>query len=281
MDKVILESKNLNYIYPDGTHAIKDINFKINKKEKVAVMGQNGAGKSTLFLHLNGLIEPSSGSIEVCGEPIEYNKEKLLQIRQKVGIVFQNPNDQLFAPTVEEDVAFGPMNLGLKQKEVQKRTQEALKMVKMENYKKKAPYHLSGGQQKRVAIAGIIAMKPQIMILDEPTAGLDPQGIDEVLTIINQLHQEGMTIIISSHDVEIINEFAEKIIVLKDGKIIETGTPQEIFSNHELLKKAHLKPPKTAQILKILNKEGLKVNYNKTKIKECCEEILKAKINKN
>lgn len=281
MDKVMLESKNLNYIYPDGTHAIKDINFKIYKGEKVAVMGQNGAGKSTLFSHLNGLIEPSSGSVEVCGEPIQYNKKDLLKIRQKVGIVFQNPNDQLFAPSVEQDIAFGPINLGLSQKEVKKRTQEAIKMIKMEGYEKKAPYHLSGGQQKRVAIAGIIAMKPEIMILDEPTAGLDPQGVDKVLQIINQLHNEGMTIIISSHDVEIINEFAEKIFVLKDGKIIKTGTPQEIFTNHQLLKEAHLKPPKTAQLLKILNQKGLKVNYNKTKIEECCEEILKAKINKN
>ncbi len=281
MRETVLETKNLNYVYPDGTHALKDVNIAIEKGEKVAVMGPNGAGKSTLFSHFNGLVEATSGSVEVCGKTIIHDKNELSEVRQKVGIVFQNPNDQLFAPSVEEDVAFGPMNLGLSHEEVKQRTSEALKMVGMKGYEKKAPYHLSGGQQKRVAIAGIIAMKPEIMILDEPTAGLDPKGVEQVLNIINKLHENGMSIIISSHDVEIINEFAEKIFVLKDGQIIETGTPNEIFSNHELLKKAHLKPPKLAQLLKMLNENGLNVDFDKVKIEECCEEIVKAKINQN
>ena len=281
MDEIVLETKDLNYVYHDGTHALKDINIEIRKGEKVAVMGPNGAGKSTLFLHFNGLMDASSGLVKVCGKTITKDKNLLSEIRQKVGIVFQNPNDQLFAPSVEEDIAFGPMNLGLSHEEVKKRTQDALKMVGMEGYEKKAPYHLSGGQQKRVAIAGIIAMKPEIIILDEPTSGLDPQGVDEVLEILNKLHDEGISIVISSHDVELINEFAESIFVLKEGKIIEKGTPEKIFSNHDLLKEAHLKPPKLAKLLKMLNDNGLDVDYDKIKIEECCNEIIKAKFNKN
>lgn len=277
MDKIVLKTDNLNYIYHDGVHAIKDINIKINEGEKVAIMGPNGAGKSTLFLHFNGLKEPDSGNIEVDGEKMVYNKKELLEIRQKVGIVFQNPNDQLFAPSVEEDVAFGPMNLGLPIEEVEKRTAEALELVEMSDSKDKPPHHLSGGQQKKVAIAGIIAMRPEIMILDEPTAGLDPQGVDQILEILNKLNEEGMTIVISSHDVEMINDFADHIFVLKEGKIIGDGTPDEIFSNHELLEKANLKPPKTAELLKILKENGLDVNINKIKVKDCCEEILQAK----
>ncbi len=277
MDKIVLKTDNLNYIYHDGVHAIKDINIKINEGEKVAIMGPNGAGKSTLFLHFNGLKEPDSGNIEVDGEKMVYNKKELLEIRQKVGIVFQNPNDQLFAPSVEEDVAFGPMNLGLPIEEVEKRTAEALELVEMSDSKDKPPHHLSGGQQKKVAIAGIIAMRPEIMILDEPTAGLDPQGVDQILEILNKLNEEGMTIVISSHDVEMINDFADHIFVLKEGKIIGDGTPDEIFSNHELLEKANLKPPKTAELLKILKENGLDVDINKIKVKDCCEEILQAK----
>jgi len=277
MDKIVLKTDNLNYIYHDGVHAIKDINIKIKEGEKVAIMGPNGAGKSTLFLHFNGLKEPDRGNIEVDGEKMVYNKKELLEIRQKVGIVFQNPNDQLFAPSVEEDVAFGPMNLGLPIEEVEKRTAEALELVEMSDSKDKPPHHLSGGQQKKVAIAGIIAMRPEIMILDEPTAGLDPQGVDQILEILNKLNDEGMTIVISSHDVEMINDFADHIFVLKEGKIIGDGTPDEIFSNHELLEKANLKPPKTAELLKILKENGLDVDINKIKVKDCCEEILQAK----
>ena len=168
MNEVHLSIKNLSYTYPDGTHALKNVNMEILKGQKVAIMGPNGAGKSTLFSHFNGLTEPKSGYLEIDGKKMEYDKKTLLEIRQKVGIVFQDPNDQLFAPTVKEDVAFGPMNLGLSYEEVEKRVDEALTLVGMEKFKDKTPHHLSGGQQKRVAIAGIIAMKPEIMILDRP-----------------------------------------------------------------------------------------------------------------
>lgn len=277
MNKVHLSTKNLSYTYPDGTHALKNINMDIYKGQKVAIMGPNGAGKSTLFSHFNGLTEPTSGHVEVDGKAIKYDRDTLLEVRQKVGIVFQDPNDQLFAPTVKEDVAFGPMNLGLDYEEVERRVDEALTMVGMEQYMDKTPHHLSGGQQKRVAIAGIIAMRPEIMILDEPTAGLDPEGVEKVLDILDNLNKEGMSIVISSHDIEMVNEFAEKIFVLNNGEILESGDKHEIFSNKELLKKAHLKAPITTEILYTLKEKGYNVDTTKISIDEVVEEIIKIK----
>jgi len=277
MSEVHLSTKNLSYTYPDGTHALKNINMEIYKGQKVAIMGPNGAGKSTLFSHFNGLTEPTSGHVEVDGKAIKYDRDTLLEVRQKVGIVFQDPNDQLFAPTVKEDVAFGPMNLGLDYEEVEKRVSEALTMVGMEQYMDKTPHHLSGGQQKRVAIAGIIAMRPEIMILDEPTAGLDPEGVEKVLSILNELNNEGMSIVISSHDIEMVNEFAEKIFVLNEGEILESGDKNEIFSNKELLKTAHLKAPITTEILYTLKEKGYNVDTTKISIDEVVEEIIKIK----
>ena len=273
MSEVHLSVKNLSYVYPDGTHALRNVNMDIEKGQKVAIMGPNGAGKSTLFSHFNGLTEPTSGYLELEDKKMEYDKKSLLEIRQKVGIVFQDPNDQLFAPTVKEDVAFGPMNLGLNYEEVEKRVDEALKMVGMQDYKDKTPHHLSGGQQKRVAIAGIVAMRPEIMILDEPTAGLDPQGVDEVLNILNKLNEEGMTIVISSHDIEMVNSFAEKIFVLNKGEIIDSGDTHQIFSNKELLKQAHLKAPITTEILYALKEKGYSVDTTKITLNEIISEI--------
>ena len=277
MNEVHLSIKNLSYTYPDGTHALKNINMEILKGQKVAIMGPNGAGKSTLFSHFNGLTEPKSGYLEIDGKKMEYDKNSLLEVRQKVGIVFQDPNDQLFAPTVKEDVAFGPMNLGLSYEEVEKRVNEALELVGMEKFKDKTPHHLSGGQQKRVAIAGIIAMKPEIMILDEPTAGLDPQGVDKVLDILNNLNKDGMSIVISSHDIEMVNGFAEKIFVLNEGEILASGDKQEIFSDKELLKKAHLKAPITTEILYQLKEKGFDVDTTRINISEVVDEIIKMK----
>ena len=277
MNEVHLSIKNLSYTYPDGTHALKNVNMEILKGQKVAIMGPNGAGKSTLFSHFNGLTEPKSGYLEIDGKKMEYDKKTLLEIRQKVGIVFQDPNDQLFAPTVKEDVAFGPMNLGLDYEEVEKRVNEALELVGMKKFKDKTPHHLSGGQQKRVAIAGIIAMRPEIMILDEPTAGLDPQGVDQVLTILNNLNKDGMSIVISSHDIEMVNGFAEKIFVLYEGELLARGDKHEIFSNKELLKKAHLKAPITTEILYKLKEKGFDVDTTKINIDEVIDEIMKIK----
>ncbi len=277
MEQIHLETKNLSFTYHDGTQALKNVNIKIKKGEKIAIMGPNGAGKSTLFSHFNGLSEPTSGHVEIEGEKIVFEREALLKVRQKVGIVFQDPNDQLFAPTVKEDVAFGPMNLGLEYEEVERRIKESLEMVGMAGFEEKTPHHLSGGQQKRVAIAGIIAMRPDIMILDEPTAGLDPEGVDKVLNILNNLNKEGMSIVISSHDIEMVNHFADKIFVLYDGEIIAEGDRHQIFSDKELLKKAHLKAPVTTEILYKLKENGWDVDTEKISINETVDEILNAK----
>lgn len=277
MTNIQLSTENLSFTYPDGTQALKNINIEIEKGEKVAIIGPNGAGKSTLFSHFNGLTEPTSGCVKIEDKPISFEKDELLKVRQKVGIVFQDPNDQLFAPTVKEDIAFGPMNLGLSYDEVEKRVEDALKMVGMENYEDKTPHHLSGGQQKRIAIAGIIAMKPELMILDEPTTGLDPDGVEKVLNIMNQLNEEGMTLIISSHDIDMISKYADKIFVLYNGEIIESGNKNKIFSDMELLKKAHLRTPITTEILYNLKESGLNVNTEKISVKDTCAEIIKAK----
>ena len=277
MTNIQLSTENLSFTYPDGTQALKNINIEIEKGEKVAIIGPNGAGKSTLFSHFNGLTEPTSGCVKIEGKPISFEKDELLKVRQKVGIVFQDPNDQLFAPTVKEDIAFGPMNLGLSYDEVEKRVEDALKMVGMENYEDKTPHHLSGGQQKRIAIAGIIAMKPELMILDEPTAGLDPDGVEKVLNIMNQLNEEGMTLIISSHDIDMISKYADKIFVLYNGEIIESGNKNKIFSDMDLLKKAHLRTPITTEILYNLKESRLNVNTEKISVKDTCAEIIKAK----
>jgi len=273
MTKPIIQTGNMCYTYPDGTEALNNINMEIKEGERAAIVGSNGAGKSTLFQHFNGILRPTSGLIKIDGEKINYKKNELIKIRNKVGIVFQNPDDQLFAPTVAEDVAFGPMNLGLPIDEVDKRVEESLEMVGMSGLGKKAPHHLSGGQKKRVAIAGILAMKPEIMVLDEPTTGLDPKGVDQVMNILYKLNQEDMSIIVASHDVEMVTQFADKIFVLHQGEIIGQGNPEEIFNDYETLKKAHLKPPKSAELLRSLRDNGLSVNIKLT-VGEAYHEIL-------
>ena len=228
----MLEARNISYSYDDDSQALKNVSLKINDGEMAAILGKNGAGKSTLFLHFNGIHEPDDG------------------------VVFQNPDNQIFAPSVEEDVAFGPLNLKLPMDEVQNRVEEALKRVGMEGFEKKAPHHLSGGQKKRVAIAGILAMRPEIMILDEPTAGLDPQGAIKIMNLLSELNMEGITIVISTHDVDLVSKYVNKIFVMADGEIIDEGTPKEIFSNEDLIEKANLKLPIISELFKALNDEN-------------------------
>ena len=251
----MLEVKNIKYSYTKDYQALKGVSLKVEKGEMVALLGKNGAGKSTLFLHLNGIYEPDEGQVFIDGEELKYDKKSLLKFRQKVGIVFQNPDDQIFAPTVEEDVAFGPLNLKLPMEEVQKRVTESLARVGMSGFEKKAPHHLSGGQKKRVAIAGILAMKPEIMVLDEPTSGLDPKGASNILRLLYELNDEGMTIIISTHDVDLVPVYSSKVFVISKGIILEQGTPKEVFSNIDLIRKANLRLPRIAHLSEILEKE--------------------------
>ena len=276
----MLEVKNIKYSYNKDYQALKGVSLKVEEGEMVALLGKNGAGKSTLFLHLNGIYEPDEGQVFIDGEELKYDKKSLLKFRQKVGIVFQNPDDQIFAPTVEEDVAFGPLNLDLPMEEVQKRVTEALARVGMSGFEKKAPHHLSGGQKKRVAIAGILAMKPKIMVLDEPTAGLDPQGVEDLSKLLKELNAEGITIIISTHEVDLVPNYASKVFDLVDGLLIAEGTPKEIFAQPEILDKANLKVPIVTELFQSLEAEGIDMNgdYPIT-IEEAKEKILKLKNN--
>ena len=276
----MLEVKNIKYSYNKDYQALKGVSLKVEEGEMVALLGKNGAGKSTLFLHLNGIYEPDEGQVFIDGEELKYDKKSLLKFRQKVGIVFQNPDDQIFAPTVEEDVAFGPLNLDLPMEEVQKRVTESLARVGMSGFEKKAPHHLSGGQKKRVAIAGILAMKPKYMVLDEPTAGLDPQGVEDLSKLLKELNAEGITIIISTHEVDLVPNYASRVFVLVDGLLIAEGTPKEIFAQPEILDKANLKVPIVTELFQSLEEEGIDMegDYPLT-IEEAKEKILKIKNN--
>ena len=277
----MLEVKNIKYSYNKYYQALKGVSLKVEEGEMVALLGKNGAGKSTLFLHLNGIYEPDEGQVFIDGEELKYDKKSLLKFRQKVGIVFQNPDDQIFAPTVEEDVAFGPLNLDLPMEEVQKRVTESLARVGMSGFEKKAPHHLSGGQKKRVAIAGILAMKPKIMVLDEPTAGLDPQGVTDLSILLKELNDEGITIIISTHEVNLVPTYAKRVFVLVDGLLIAEGSPKEIFAQPEILEKANLEVPIVTELFQELEKEGFDMNndYPLT-IDEAKDKFLKL-LNKN
>ena len=277
----MLEVKNLKYSYNSDYQALKGVSLKIEKGEMVALLGKNGAGKSTLFLHLNGIFEPDEGQVFIDGEELKYDKKSLLKFRQKVGIVFQNPDDQIFAPTVEEDVAFGPLNLGLSMEEVQDRVEEALDRVGMRGFEKTAPHHLSGGQKKRVAIAGILAMKPEVMVLDEPTAGLDPQGVVDLSILLNELNDEGITIVISTHEVDLVPNYAKRVFVMVDGLLIAEGTPKEIFAKPEILEQANLKVPIVTDLFQQLEREGFDMggDYPLT-IDEAKEKFLEL-LNKN
>ena len=277
----MLEVQNIKYSYNKDYQALKGVSLKVEKGEMVALLGKNGAGKSTLFLHLNGIYEPDEGKVFIDGEELKYDKKSLLKFRQKVGIVFQNPDDQIFAPTVEEDVAFGPLNLKLPMEEVQKRVTESLARVGMSGFEKKAPHHLSGGQKKRVAIAGILAMQPEIMVLDEPTAGLDPQGVRGLSKLLKELNDEGITIIISTHEVDLVPNYAKRVFVLVDGLLIAEGTPKEIFAQPEILDQANLEVPIVTELFLDLEKEGFDMNndYPLT-IDEAKEKFLEL-LNKN
>ena len=250
-----VETFNLSYSYPDGTKALEDINFSIEKGENIAILGPNGAGKSTLLHHFNGLLTPTSGRICILGK--EVNKQNLTKIRQHVGLVFQDPDDQLFARTLSQDVAFGPTNLGLPKREVDERTKWAMEVTELKGLEGKAPQNLSTGQKKRAAIAGVLAMKPEIMILDEPMANLDPRTATKILRLLLQLNRElGITLIVATHDVDLVPLFAAKICILNKGKIILEGSPEEVFSQAETIRSLDLRLPRITHLFEILKKNN-------------------------
>lgn len=270
----IIELRNISYSYRNSkTEALKDVSLRIYAGEKVAFLGANGAGKSTLFRHLNGILKPNTGQILVHGEPI--SKKNISKVRQTVGIVFQNPDDQILAPTVEQDVAFGPVNMGLSEKEVDSRVREALELVCMTGLEDRSPHHLSGGQKKRVAIAGILAMRPEVIVLDEPTAGLDPRGTENIMTVIEDMNRDlGITVILSTHDVDMVPLFADRVFLMHHGRIETQGTVKEIFKQPGLLEHVHLRMPRIAGVFELLRAEGLDVETMITPV-EARDEILR------
>jgi len=233
-----IEVCDLKFAYPDGREALCGVDLSIAPGEKVGLVGPNGAGKSTLMLHLNGILRAAAGSIQVCGQPVD--DDHLAYVRRAVGLVFQDPDDQLFSPTVFEDVAFGPMYMGLDRAEVEVRVQAALTAVGMEQAGERVPHHLSGGEKKRVAIATVLAMEPEILVLDEPTAGLDPRARRELITLLRELPQ---TMLVSTHDLWMVQELFARSAVIDGGRIVADGPTQVLLSSPELLEQHGLVAP--------------------------------------
>lgn len=272
---------HVNYVYGADTamavHALRDINLVIPDGQFIGLIGHTGSGKSTLVQHLNGLLRPTDGSIYFNGEDIhaqDYDKKKL---RSKVGLVFQYPEHQLFEVDVFSDVCFGPRNLGLSRQETELRAYAALKQVGLEDdYFYQSPFDLSGGQKRRVAIAGVLAMKPDILILDEPTAGLDPKGRDEILDQIAKLKAEtGITVILVSHSMEDVAKYVERIIVMNQGAVMYDDTPREVFQHYKELEAVGLAAPQVTYIMQALHESGISVRTDATTITEASQEILR------
>lgn len=277
-----IELKNITYTYSPGTayeiHALKDINLEIPDGQFIGVIGHTGSGKSTLIQHLNALIRPTSGSVLYNGEDVWEEKYDRRKLRSQVGLVFQYPEHQLFESDVLSDVCFGPMNQGMSREEAEAEAKKALLQVgfKEKNFSK-SPFELSGGQKKRVAIAGVLAMNPKILILDEPTAGLDPKGRDEILDQISELHKaRGITIILVSHSMEDVAKYVERLIVVKRGQIAFDDTPREVFSHYQELEAMGLAAPQITYIMHALKQKGLKVDPNATTVEEARDDILRA-----
>ena len=274
----IIEVKNVTYEYSDEDNtfaAVKNLSLNIERGSFTVILGRNGSGKSTLAKMLNGLNKPTSGDVFVDGLNTKDEKTEI-EVKRKVGMVFQNPDNQIIASIVEEDVAFGPENLGIEPKEIEKRVDEALKATDMLQFKKSTPHRLSGGQKQRIAIAGIIAMEPECLVLDEPTAMLDPKGRAEIISTLHRLNREkGITVVLITHYMEEAQN-ADRVIVMNDGKIIADDKPKVIFSDVESLKRVGLDVPQTAELLYNLKKNGFNVDTHAISIKEAAEQIFAA-----
>jgi len=243
--------------------AIQGISFHIRKGEKIALVGPNGAGKSTLMLMFNGMIQPDSGTLLVDNEPIRYDKASLRMLRKRVGFVLQNPDRQIIAPTVYQDVAFGPTNLGYSEEEVKKAVKGALQRVGLEGFERRPPHQLSGGEKKRVAIAGVLAMDPDVLVFDEPTSGLDPSGSEDIMELLEELNHQGKTIIISTHDIELAYPWADRAILLLKGKILQEDIPDVAFGNVEYVRQARLSIPTLLELYSELQKRGFSLPERK------------------
>lgn len=277
-----IKVENVNYIYGIGSgfekQALKDVNLTINDGEFIGLIGHTGSGKSTLTQHLNGLVKATSGAIYYNGQNIYDEKYNMRELRSKVGLVFQYPEHQLFEETVFKDVCFGPSNLGLSKDEIEERAYQALKNVGLDKtFYEQSPFELSGGQKRRVAIAGVLAMKPDVLILDEPTAGLDPRGRDEILDHIALLHKtEHITIILVSHSMEDVAKYVGRIIVMNRGEVLFDDIPKKVFKNYKKLEEVGLAAPQSTYIMNALKERGLDVDTDAMTVEEAATSIIKA-----
>ena len=277
-----IKLEHINYIYSEGTayekHALKDVNLEIRDGEFVGVIGHTGSGKSTLIQHLNGLLKASSGALYFNGRNVYEEGYPMKELRSQVGLVFQYPEYQLFEADVMTDVCFGPKNQGLSPEECKERAMEALKLVGLkEKYYQSSPFELSGGQKRRAAIAGVLAMRPKVLVLDEPTAGLDPKGRDEILGQIASLHKaSGLTVILVSHSMEDIARYADRIIVMDHGKVRYNDTPKHVFTHYMELEKMGLAAPQVTYIMHDLREHGLSVTTDVTTVEEAADQIMRA-----
>ncbi|EGG82211.1 hypothetical protein HMPREF9477_01220 [Lachnospiraceae bacterium 2_1_46FAA] len=277
-----IKLEHINYIYGEGTayrkQALKDVSLEIPHGQFVGIIGHTGSGKSTLIQHLNGLIRATDGKFYFNGEDVYAEGYSMRNLRNEVGLVFQYPEHQLFEVDVLTDVCFGPKNQGLPKEECEKRAKEALEAVGFpEKYYGQSPFDLSGGQKRRVAIAGVLAMQPKVLVLDEPTAGLDPKGRDEILDQIAELHRQGdMTVVLVSHSMEDIAKYVERLIVMNRGEKMFDGTPKEVFSHYKELEQIGLSAPQVTYVMNALKDKGFAVSTEATTIEEAVEEIMKA-----
>lgn len=256
MNETILEVKDLHYVYADGTHALKGISLKIPRGKTTAVLGGNGAGKSTLFMNFNGILKPTSGRVIFSGKAVDYSQKGLKELRQTVGLVFQDPDSQLFSASVYQDVSFGPMNLKLPEQEVRRRVERWLERTGIPDLKDKPTHCLSFGQKKRAAIAGVLAMEPEVLVLDEPTGGLDPMGVSGVMKLLKETQEQlGISVVMSTHDIDIVPLYCDYVYVMDQGKVFIEGTPKEVFSQPDALRRVHLRLPRIAHLMEILQRE--------------------------
>lgn len=277
-----IKVKNLVYKYMIGTPfektALDNISLEITEGDFVGLIGHTGSGKSTLIQHFNGLLKPLSGDIFIDEVRITDKNVDMKKIRQKVGLVFQFPEHQLFEETIYKDIAFGPMNLGLSEIEIERRVRKAMKVVGLsyDEYKDKSPFEVSGGQRRRAALAGVIAMEPKVLILDEPTAGLDPRGRDEILSRIKSLQKEyKMTIILVSHSMEDVAKLVDKLIVMSKGKVLLQGKPKEVFNEVEIIEKTGLALPQVKYLARSLKAKGFEINDEIMTVEEAKQELLR------
>jgi cobalt/nickel transport system ATP-binding protein len=279
MSSILLEARDVHYRYPRGMEAICGISFHIRKGEKIALVGPNGAGKSTLLKMFNGMIRPDSGLMLFDNQPIGYDTVSLRMLRKRVGFVLQNPDRQIIAPTVYQDVAFGPTNLGYSEPEVKEAVKKALRQVGLEGFERRPPHQLSGGEKKRVAIAGVLSMDPDVLVLDEPTSGLDPSGSEDIMELLDELNQEGKTIIISTHNVELAYPWADRAMLMLGGTILEEDIPEVAFGNPEYVRKAHLSLPTLLELHGELQKRGFYLEGKKPRtvldMMQCFETIVR------